>query len=74
MDANPKVLAMLYKTIIQSILLYRAESWTISQSMINKLNSFQHRCARFIIGKHIRMLDDNTWTYSSSKETLEAAG
>jgi hypothetical protein len=73
-DANPKVLATFYKAIIQSILLYGSETWTISKTIMNKLNNFHRRCARYITGRHIKMLDNNTWEYPSSKETLEKAG
>jgi hypothetical protein len=34
--ANPKVLVTFYKAIIQSVLLYGSESWTISKRIINK--------------------------------------
>jgi hypothetical protein len=39
-NANPKVVATFYKAIIQSILFYGAESWTISKTKMNHLKSF----------------------------------
>ena len=72
-NSNPKVLAVFYKVIIQSILLYGSESWVISNIMIQRLNAFHRRCARFITGRHIRMLDDETWIYPSTTKTLELA-
>ena len=59
--------------IIQSILLYGSESWVINNIMIERLNAFHRRCARFITGRHIRMLDDLTWVYPSTTKTLELA-
>jgi hypothetical protein len=53
-NANTKVLATFYKTIIQSILLYGSESWTINTFILDKLNSFHHHCAQNIIGKHVK--------------------
>lgn len=72
-NSNPKVLAIFYKVIIQSILLYGSESWVINNIMIERLNAFHRRCARFITGRHIRMLDDSTWVYPSTTKTLELA-
>jgi hypothetical protein len=73
-DSNPKVMATFYKAIIQSILLYGAESWTASTTIISKLNAFQHRCARHMVGKHIKLTKEGEWIYPSSKSTLDAAG
>jgi pyrroloquinoline quinone (PQQ) biosynthesis protein C len=63
MDSNPKVMATFYKAIIQSILLYRAEIWTVSKTIISKLNAFHHRCAQHIVDKHIKLIDNGTWVY-----------
>jgi hypothetical protein len=73
-SAKPRVMASFYKAIIQSVLLYGAESWVISQRTLSKLRSFHRRCARYITGMHIRENSDGSWTCPSSEETLEAAG
>jgi exonuclease III len=73
-SANPKVMASFYKAIIQSILLYGSESWTIAKNTMQKLNSFHRRCARYITGQHIRQDRDGSWIYPNSKTTLENAG
>ena len=72
--ADPKTMASFYKAIVQSVLLFGAETWVLSQSMERKLQSFHHRCARFITGQHIRKNDDDTWTCPSSEGVLRAAG
>jgi hypothetical protein len=43
--AKPRVMASFYKAIIQSVLLYGAESWVISQQTLSKLRSFHQCCA-----------------------------
>jgi exonuclease III len=73
-SAKPRVMASFYKAIIQSVLLYGAESWVISQRTLSKLRSFHRRCARYITGMHIRENSDGSWTCPSSEETLVAAG
>jgi len=72
--ANPKAMASFYKAIVQSVLLYGSESWVLTLSMENELQSFHRRCARYITGQHIRQNADGTWTCPSSKDVLEQAG
>jgi len=72
--AAPKTMASFYKAIVQSVLLFGAETWVLSRSMDRKLQSFHHRCARFITGQHIRKNNDDTWTCPSSEGVLRDAG
>ena len=72
--ANPKAMASFYKAIVQSILLYGSESWVLTKSMLDSLNNFHHRCARFITGRHIRVDVNGYWTYPSTGVTLSQAG
>jgi hypothetical protein len=60
--AEPKTTAIIYKTVIQSVLLYGSESWALTESMEHRLQSFHSRCARYIKGQHIRQNSDETWT------------
>jgi hypothetical protein len=76
--AAPKVMATFYNTIVQSVLLYGAESWVLSKTVESKLKGFHRRCARYITGQHIRPNDpddlDGEWTYPPTATVLEAAG
>ncbi len=72
--AAPKTMASFYKAIVQSVLLFGSETWVLSQLMERKLQSFHHRCARFITGQHIRKNNDDTWTCPSSEGVLRDAG
>jgi hypothetical protein len=56
-----------------SVLLYDAESWVINSTIMNKLDSFHNCCARSITGHHIKLLEDGTWEYPSSIQTLKLA-
>jgi hypothetical protein len=73
-SADPRVMASFYKAVIQSVLLYGAESWVIAKNTMQKLRSFHRRCARYIAGQHIRADRNGNWTFPNSKETLEKAG
>ena len=72
--ASPKAMGTFYKTIVQSVLLYGSETWTISKQMMKILRSFHRRCGRFIMGKHIWQDSNGEWHQPNSKEVLEGAG
>jgi hypothetical protein len=73
--ASPRVMGYFYKAIIQTVLLYGSESWTLTGRMIgSRLHSFHHRVARYITGRHIKELEDGTYFCPSMKEVLNAAG
>jgi hypothetical protein len=61
-----------YKAIIQSILLYGSESWVLSKYMLQKLNTFHNMCARYITGRHIKLVNEQ-WEYPCSATTLKQA-
>jgi hypothetical protein len=73
-DANPIAMGIFYKVIVQSVLLYGAESWVITKSKMVQVRSFHRRCARHITRTHIRQDEDGTWIYPSSEGVLEEAG
>jgi hypothetical protein len=52
--ASPRVSAMLYQAIVQSVLLFGSDSWVLTESMIRLLKSFHHRMARQITGRRAR--------------------
>jgi hypothetical protein len=72
--AYPMIMAMFYKAIVQSVLLYGAESWVLTQEMERKLQSFHHRCARFIAQEHIEKDDNGEWKSPPSKQVLSKLG
>jgi hypothetical protein len=73
--ASPRVMGYFYKkVIIQTVLLYGSESWTLTGRMIGRLRSFHHRVAQYITGRHIKELEDGTYFCPPMKEVLNAAG
>jgi hypothetical protein len=65
-----------YKSIVQSILLYGAETWVINPENMKKLRTFHRKAARYITHRHIRPLNDGTdeWLYPPRESVLEDAG
>ena len=72
--ANARTMGFFYKALVQAVLLYGSESWTISTGTLQKFRSFHARVARYICKKHIRQLEDEIWVYPSTSEVLEEAG
>jgi len=63
-----------YKAIIQAVLLYGSESWTLSNNTLKKFRSFHSRVARYLTGRHIRPLENGEWFYPSTADVLNEAG
>ena len=72
--ADPKCMAEFYLTIVQSVLLYGADSWCITKGDMNKLNSFHLRAVRYLSGKHICKKNDGEWEYPNHRELLKQCG
>ena len=71
--ANPKCMAMFYKAVVQSVLLYGCETWVISDRMKKTLEGFHTRAARRITGIMPRRLGGE-WVYPSTTTVLKKAG
>ena len=72
--ADPKSMAKFYLTIVQSVLLYGAESWCISKRDLSRLNSFHLRAVRYLTGQHIRKKNDFEWEYPDHDKLLKQCG
>ena len=59
-----------YLTIVQAVLLYGADSWTINNSNMKRLESFHKRATRYMTGKHIRNINDS-WEYPDHEKLLK---
>ena len=51
--ANAVCMAKFYMAVVQAVLLYGAESWSITDRNMRRLRSFHHRVLRYLTGKHI---------------------
>lgn len=69
--ANAVLMARFYSAVVQSILLYGADSWVISQRDLSKLRSFHLRAVRYITGELIRKTEDNVWVYPDHVKLLK---
>ena len=49
-EGNSAGEGMLYKSVVQLVLLYWSESWVVTGSMLKLLEGFHHRVVRSIMG------------------------
>jgi len=64
---------LFYKATVQAILLYGAETWTLTQPLLRLLHSFHHHCAQYLAQMVNSRNADGTWTTPASAAALEAA-
>ena len=72
--ASARTRGYFYKAVVQAILLYGSESWTLPESTLRNLRSFHSRVARHLTARHIRCLEDGTWFCPPTAEVLAEAG
>ena len=66
---------MFYKAIVQAVLLFGSETWTLTGPMLRYLEYFHHRVARHLTGERPRFpADENRWTKAPIDEVLNDAG
>ena len=67
--ANAECMGKFYLVIVQSVLLYGADSWVITARNMGKLQSFHNRVLRHITGEHIRKQVDK-WYYPNHADLM----
>lgn len=74
--SSRKTMENFYKAVVQAILLYGSESWYLTTTMLSKLNTFHHQCARHICRTHIMPISGSPgqWICPSSISILSRIG
>jgi len=72
--ANRWVMGLFYKATIQAVLLYGAETWTLTQPLRWQLCSFHHRCTRYLARMTTTQQEDGSWISPPSSVAHERAG
>jgi hypothetical protein len=74
-DGNDsRTMACFYLAVVQAKLLFGSETWVLSRCLLDRLERFHVRCARYMAHRHIRRLPDGTWEYPPTSEVLESCG
>jgi hypothetical protein len=72
--ADTRVSGMFYKAVVQSVLLYGCETWTVTAQVLKVLEGFHHRVARRLSGKRPYYLPgEDRWVYPPIAEALAGA-
>ena len=72
--ADPIISAKFYRAVVQAVLLFVAETWVLSEAMLNKLEGVHVGLLRQVMGMKARSLGDKTWTKEGTGRVLQAAG
>jgi len=72
--ANPRIFGMFYKTVVQTVLLFGFESWTMTDAMWNVLKGFHHRAARRMADMMACRGPSGGWIYPPLEEALKKVG
>ena len=71
---NTKTIAKFYLAIVQAVLLYGSDSWTVTNQNLIKLRSFHNRAVRYMTGEHIREIREDEWEYPNHETLLRKCG
>ena len=63
---------MLYKAIVQTVLMYGRKSWVITESIMKVLEKVHHRVSQRIVGKTERHVGVEGWEWPPVEESLDA--
>jgi Reverse transcriptase (RNA-dependent DNA polymerase) len=72
--ANSRIFGMFYKAVVQTVLLFGCESWTMTDAMWTVLRGFHHRAARRMANMMAYRTAGGKWVYPPIEEALKKAG
>ena len=74
-NTPPKICAMFYMAVVQSVLLYGSEFWNLSKRAMERLEGFNIRAVyrMAVVNKPWRELN-HTWVYPRTKDVLNECG
>ena len=58
---NVRSREIFYKLVVQAVLMYRRDTWVVTDAMVEVLEGFRHRIARRIMGKMPRQFREKGW-------------
>jgi hypothetical protein len=72
---NPRMAGFFYKAVVQSVLLYGSETWSLSQQSVSALEGFHNQVARKIAHQTIRPdPDSGDWIYPPTESARSTSG
>ena len=65
---------MMYKAVVQAVLLYGSEIWVVTDVMMTVLEGFHHMIARWITGMSARKGNVGEWEWALVDAALDTTG
>ena len=65
---------MLFKAVVQEVLIFESETWVTTPHMGQALGGFHKRVARRITERHPQSLLDRCWEYPQLEAEMQEAG
>ena len=72
--ASPRISGFFFKSVVQSVLIFGAETWVITPCMGRVLGGSQEQVARLLTGRLLRRWHDKKRYYTSAAAAREEAG
>ena len=63
---------MMYKAVVQTVLIYGSEIWVVIDAMLKVLEGFHHQVTWRIAGMEARQVGEGGWEWLLVVEALEA--
>ncbi len=74
-DATPQISGMFYKAIVQTVLLFSSETWVVTPTLLQQLESFHHAAVRQIAGKRATLdVRTGVWKWPPLDGAMALAG
>ena len=71
--ANAVCMGRFYLVVVQAVLLYGSDSWTITEGNLKRIRSFHNRAVRYLTGKHSCKRNE-IWEYPNHQELCKETG
>ena len=71
---DPRLAAIFYRAVVQTILLYGSETWVILEAMKKKVEGAHTDFLRQMTGNLARQIVDGTWETPRAEVVREATG
>ena len=65
--------SILYKAVVQPVLLYESKSWVVVEGMLKLLEGFHHRVLRSIMGVTARRTTSGEWEWPPVTDDTDTA-
>ena len=65
---------MLFKVVVQAVLIFGAEMWVTNLRIGRALGGFQHRFAQKITGRKPQLVLDGIWDHPSLETAIQELG